>query len=416
DPSETENFTLGGGFPTGGTVLTYLMDPGHVSTPLVDMAQTSSVFSLPPTGVMVLRFSPAPQVGITASPAELALGNPTQIQTLVDGASGILTYSYSDLPPGCSNANLSEFSCTPTEVGSFPTTVVVTQGNRTVGSANTDVTVTSSVVTHDPTFYPLTFAETGLPTGAPWTVVVNGTVLSTNNTTQGTVLLNGTYAFTVTPVSQFVANPDSGEFNVTGAAQLVVVGFSAAGGPPPGGTNNSTSAPFAVTFEVAGLASSPNWTLSLDGVGYAVDVTNITVQLSVGTHSFGANASGYSADPAQGIVVSTGSSYQQAIDFTPLPVRPAGPGSSGTPSDLLGVLLSPLLLGVLCIVGAAASGGPYARRVLRRRGYARWFEEERLRASADRSADVARELASVPALFQQWTATPRTGGGRFAAK
>jgi hypothetical protein len=598
DPTETENFTLGSGFPTSGNVLTYLMDPSHVATPLADLAKATSTFSLPPTGVMTLSFSPEAQVALTASPSELAIGNTTQIRATVDGAPGTLSYSYPDLPPGCASVNRSQLSCEPTEVGSFPTTVVVTEENATVGTAQTVITVTSSGTTSDPTFYEATFVETGLPSGTSWSIQVNGTspgttnatqgptlwngtllnstnatesimllngtyffsigplagyvadptggefnvtgnssretvgfsaqptvaltaspselalgsmteirttvegapgilsysyadlppgcssqnlsqvdctpaavgsfaasvvvtegnarvgtaatdvtvtpsntttgtvvyavtfaeaglpsgivwsvllnhtTLTTSNATQGTTLGNGTYAFGVVPVTGYVADPAAGDCNVSGTPQLVVVGFSPVNTSHPGGSNNSTSTSFAVTFRASGLSASPQWTLTLDGIGYGVNVANFTVDLSQGVHTFAINASGYSANPAAGVVVSRDSSYLQPINFTPLGLAELGSTPSGMPAAFLSTLHSPFLLELLAAVGAVAVCGPYARRTVRRRGYAQWFEEEQLRDIADRRADVARELTLVPAIVQQWTATSRSRSRR----
>jgi hypothetical protein len=409
DATVTENFTLGSGFPVGAAVLSYLMDPNHVASPLATAADSGSVFSLPPTGVMLLEISSAPEVGITATPAELALGNSTQVQAVVTGAAGTLTYAYPELPSGCSSANVSDLNCTPDTVGSFPITVLVTEGTQTIGTSQADLTVTSSEVTSTPTFYPVTFGEVGLPTGTPWTVEMNGTFLNTTNGTEVTTLLNGTYPYSIGTPAEFFADPPAGEFNVSGIPQLVVIGFSGSSTPPPpppsGGSNNSTNSTptsFAVTFQAAGLAAHSDWTLTLDGVGYGVGAVNVTVTLGLGAHSFTVNASGYEATPSAGVVAMKGASYQEAIDFTPLVQGITAPDSPPASNGLWSFFESPILLGLLATMTIGSWGVPYARHKVRRCGYARWFQEEKLLAAENRRADVASELSRVPLRLDQW--------------
>jgi hypothetical protein len=193
---------------------------------------------------------------------------------------------------------------------------------------------------------------------------------------------------------------------ITGQPHLVIIEFAPQGTSSGGGSNNSTSAVFALTFQEAGLKSSPNWNLTLDGVATAVATVNLTVDLSVGVHSFAVNASGYSANPASGAAASQGSSYLQQIGFTLLPAGGAPPAATSSGIDVLSFLTSPFLL-----VGLASGGtwaGRQANRRARRKRYHRWFEEEVVRIQADRTADVARELAMLPAMFRRTESAPFT--------
>ncbi|MCI4365345.1 MAG: hypothetical protein L3K10_04705 [Thermoplasmata archaeon] len=79
--------------------------------------------------------------------------------------------------------------------------------------------------------YPVTFSESGLPTGTPWTVTVNGV----SNGGSGSSLQfnepNGTYSFTsLTPIpgtdrTQYVASPTSGAFDLSGVGTSVDVAY-----------------------------------------------------------------------------------------------------------------------------------------------------------------------------------------------
>jgi hypothetical protein len=77
NPATTEDLKLGSGFPTKGTLTSYLMDFQHVAVPLTSTVTlkvgTSTKVDIPPLGVMLLSFSPtggteSPPSGLTAAP------------------------------------------------------------------------------------------------------------------------------------------------------------------------------------------------------------------------------------------------------------------------------------------------------------------------------------------------------------
>jgi hypothetical protein len=59
NPATTEDLTLGSGFPTSGSLTTYLMDLEHVATPLTSSVTltTHTQVEIPPLGIMLLSFS-----------------------------------------------------------------------------------------------------------------------------------------------------------------------------------------------------------------------------------------------------------------------------------------------------------------------------------------------------------------------
>jgi hypothetical protein len=71
------------------------------------------------------------------SPPLVELGTSTEISATVGGDSSPLTYSYSDLPPGCSSTNSSTLSCTPNATGTFSAALTVSDssGNATLARA-----------------------------------------------------------------------------------------------------------------------------------------------------------------------------------------------------------------------------------------------------------------------------------------
>ena len=74
--------------------------------------------------------------------------------------------------------------------------------------------------------YPVTFRETGLPTGATWTVTLSGVSNSSATTTVGFRVPNGTdLAFSVTHPSNYTVSPASGLVNVSGSPVTRSVAF-----------------------------------------------------------------------------------------------------------------------------------------------------------------------------------------------
>lgn len=65
-------------------------------------------------------------VGAQAVPATLAVGALTILETSVSGGSPPYSFSWSGLPPGCPNQSIENYSCQPTEGGSYTITVTVT--------------------------------------------------------------------------------------------------------------------------------------------------------------------------------------------------------------------------------------------------------------------------------------------------
>jgi outer membrane protein assembly factor BamB len=73
-----------------------------------------------------------------------------------------------------------------------------------------------------------TFSETGLPVGHSWYVAVGTTINSSTTSTISISQPSGTYAFTVSPISGWVATPASGTITVGGSIRTQAVTFAAA--------------------------------------------------------------------------------------------------------------------------------------------------------------------------------------------
>ena len=89
-------------------------------------------------------FSDPTVSSFSTSPGSLLEGVSTTFVATVTGGRAPLTYSYLGLPAGCSSANVSTFSCTPSATGTFIVYVIVLDANGFNVTQNTTLTVNPS--------------------------------------------------------------------------------------------------------------------------------------------------------------------------------------------------------------------------------------------------------------------------------
>jgi thermopsin len=151
-------------------------------------------------------------------------------------------------------------------------------------SANTTLTINFQAAAG------LTFSETGLPSGTPWTVTLTqGTTVTTLSGTGSSIVFNtvvGPYSYTVSS-SGYAATPSSGSGTLT--------------------TNSVVSVTFVtstLTFTDPGLPAGTPWTVTLTqgstvttlaGTGSSIVFTGI-----VGSFTYTISATGYVATPSSG--------------------------------------------------------------------------------------------------------------------
>ncbi|HUI38812.1 MAG TPA: YncE family protein [Thermoplasmata archaeon] len=130
-------------------------------------------------------------------------------------------------------------------------------GNVTVHGQATSVAVTFSEFR-----YPITFDETGLPSGTPWSVTVAGAPHNATGATITTSEPNGTYPYAVGPIDGF-ATPMGGNVTVAGNAPTVLVTFEPT---------------YLLRFSETGLPAGTSWSVTI-GPATASSTTD-TVDLS----------------------------------------------------------------------------------------------------------------------------------------
>ena len=146
------------------------------------------------------------------------------------------------------------------------------------------VPVSSS--TPAPTSYPVTFTESGLPSGTSWSVTFNGQTTTSTSTTVSFSVVDGTYSYTIGAVSGYTSSPSSGSVTVNGASQGVSIAFSASSSYPVGTyvIVNATSSNIqlytlgeAEKFTVANTVTVNNVVMYLGGgsgvISYAIGTT-----------------------------------------------------------------------------------------------------------------------------------------------
>ena len=101
--------------------------------------------------------------------------------------------------------------------------------------------------------YSVAFAKSGLPSGIGWTVSLNGTMVSKS----GTIIFivsNGSYNFSVSGISGYVASEYNGNILVDGSAIVYHITWSVR--------------TYQLTMEVSGIPSNEKWSVTLTGVSF----------------------------------------------------------------------------------------------------------------------------------------------------
>jgi YVTN family beta-propeller protein len=128
--------------PAGSYSFTVGIVTGYVATPSSGMLPVTGPES--PGIVFTMSAPGALSVTLRVQPSSITLGNSTTITASPTGGEAPLSYSYSDLPTGCTSADLAMFSCTPTVTGTFTIGVTVTDASKHTATASAELNVTSS--------------------------------------------------------------------------------------------------------------------------------------------------------------------------------------------------------------------------------------------------------------------------------
>lgn len=189
---------------------------------------------------------------------------------------------------------------------------------------------------------PVTFTESGLPSGTSWSVTFAGNTEAGTGTSISFNESNGTYPYTIGTLPGYNATPASGSVTVQGFPQTVAVTF----GPFV----------YGVRFVESGLPGGTLWAVIFNATPSASNGTTIAFSAANGTIQFEVGTVGnFTPTPSIGNVTVRGSPTTVPITFS---------NESNHPSGSTGGLPSWLWIVIVVIVVAAVVG---VVLVLRRR-------------------------------------------------
>jgi YVTN family beta-propeller protein len=355
-----------GSYPTGvvydsGTEQVFVLNNNDRVT-IISALNDTLVRNVPesstPTSVLYDGMSGEIYVGTYGNVSVISDANDTVVANISLGLGPKdLTYDSGDREVYVSNQGLNDVSVIDTATHSVVATVAV--GANPGGLAYDRARATTYVpneyqstvsmiyqATPAPT-YPVTFAETGLPSGTSWSVTLAGSFLTSTAGVLSTSEPNGSYAYSVAPVSGFDSTPASGSVAVLGRSVTLNITFTARLGPGQ----------YLVTFEESGLPTATSWGVTLNGTLMQSSSGAIHFTEGNGSLSFEVESvDGYTANPGTGSVNVNGTALSLSIVFqttlTPLPNHGTGPAKVwGLPPVeayelVIGIALAALLAGV----------------------------------------------------------------------
>ncbi|MGP8145452.1 MAG: protease pro-enzyme activation domain-containing protein [Thermoplasmata archaeon] len=164
--------------------------------------------------------------------------------------------------------------------------------------------VTEPTLAYTQVTYPVTFTESGLPTGTHWAVTLNGGTLGSTTTSIVFAEPNGTFGYTVGGIPGYGPAPSSGSVTVNGAGAAAAIAFS--------------PETYSVMFLESGLPTGTLWSVTLNGNTLSSTGTTIAFSETNGTYGFTVGGvAGYRSSPSSGSVTVAGAGVSPAIAFTP---------------------------------------------------------------------------------------------------
>ena len=255
-----------------------------------------------PGSVSIIAQGPKPGgptiTSFTASPPAVPVGKTAYLNVTTAGGVPPLHYVYTGLPQGCMTADQPSLPCAPTAPGGF---LVRTYVNDSAShSANATVALVVKMV------YPVTFTESGLPSGTSWSVTLNGTAHTSTSSSLTFSAPNGTYNYSVANIPGYTVFPSAGTAIISGAPLGVTVTYTSI---PPGS--------YMVTFNETGLPTGTNWAVTLNGNQTSNTGPTITFTEKDGTYNYTVGVPvGYTAAPSSGSVTVVGKAVGQNVTFT----------------------------------------------------------------------------------------------------
>lgn len=264
------------------------------------------------------RVAVCPQtITVGFKPSVTASPNPVQTTqslsltaSIAGGPGGTYTYTWNNIPTGCSSVNQASFTCTPSGTGTFLTYVTATDSNN-VAISSSQISVKVNPIP----MYTVKFTETGLAAGTQWEVTLAGTQAYSTTSSISFSEPNGTYGFTVALQCGYGNSPRSGSVTVAGSAISTSVTF--------------VSKPtYTLKFTESGAPSGYTWIIGIGGACFGSSTTPSAVTFSEpnGTYSWTASDVdvkhllghnyGYVPSPSSGTITISGSGATVSISYS----------------------------------------------------------------------------------------------------
>lgn len=169
------------------------------------------------------------------------------------------------------------------------------------------VTEVATFTAAGPSQYLVSFDESGLPSGTAWWVQVGSHNLSGTSSVLSASFVNGTYSFSIGPVTGYTVTPSTGSIQVAGAPVVQNIVFA----PIP---------KYPIWFNETGLPDGTSWSVTLNGTVLTGSTPSIAATRVNGTYVFTvAPVAGYTVDPSSGSVTVQGGPASQSIVYTVIP-------------------------------------------------------------------------------------------------
>ncbi len=157
--------------------------------------------------------------------------------------------------------------------------------------------------------YSVSFVESGLATGTPWSVLLRGVPLAGVGSTVVVQEPNGTYAFQVPNVTGYTVHPVSSFVSVAGSNVTIPVTFTA------------LRVLYSVTFTESGLPAGREWSVTIRNTTYLRTTPILVLAEFNGTYGFQvANETGFTVHPASLYFTVAGADVSMTLDFSVIPV------------------------------------------------------------------------------------------------
>lgn len=292
----------------------------HFSTLLgfpIVAAQNDLMFFATATYVEKIYAGPI-TLSVLLTPPKVLEGGTVLVDEYFGGGWGELDLNITGLPSGCVVQYDIEQLCTPTVPGTYDIEFNLSDSSGAYGTNSTILTVLA------PPQYPIVFTESGLPTGANWSVVLGGASHYSVTNAVNVSEKNGSYAYAVPNAGGMVPSPSSGTAHVNGGGTGVSIVFA----PPP-------PLRYTVGFTAVGLLSGTSWSVTLNGSMVTSVYAGITFVELNGTYPFTIGVpAGYTSNRTTGVVGVSGSPEYETIQFTEVP----GPFSATASSTIASAL------------------------------------------------------------------------------